>query len=168
MISNIDSNRRSSIPSPLRQNSSVVSRQSLGFPPAGSVGTSKHWGSCLRPQGRFTDLPPVIATRYGGLPQQTRWRLLRRLGLPGEVPLRGHHGGLLQPEADQNTRPHPAVHRRAVSHHSPSEVGGWRGRTSSVVSDHLCVVRPRRLNNNEFAVLEATGIFKKLPQLRKM
>lgn len=27
---------------------------------------------------------------------------------------------------------------------------------------------PRRLNNNEFTVLEATGIFKKLPQLRKM
>lgn len=27
---------------------------------------------------------------------------------------------------------------------------------------------PRRLNNNEFTMLEATGIFKKLPQLRKM
>lgn len=35
------------------------------------------------------------------------------------------------------------------------------------VSDHLFSV-PRRLNNNEFTVLEATGIFKKLPHLRKM
>lgn len=168
MISNIDSNRKtqkSFIPSALRQNSSAVSRPSLGFPP---TVTSKRWGSCLRPRGRFADFLPVIATRYGGLPQQTRRRLLRRLGLPGEVPLRGHHGGLLQPEADQNTRPHPAVHRRAVSLRCESKVGGWWGRTSCVVSDHLCVVRPRRLNNNEFAVLEATGIFKKLPQLRKM
>lgn len=32
----------------------------------------------------------------------------------------------------------------------------------------LSLLCPRRLNNNEFTVLEATGIFKKLPQLRKM
>lgn len=33
---------------------------------------------------------------------------------------------------------------------------------------HLFCVALRRLNNNEFTVLEATGIFKKLPHLRKM
>ncbi|KAL7976379.1 hypothetical protein Chor_015443 [Crotalus horridus] len=34
----------------------------------------------------------------------------------------------------------------------------------SRIPEHL----PQRLNNNEFTVLEATGIFKKLPQLRKI
>lgn len=39
--------------------------------------------------------------------------------------------------------------------------------TSSFVHHAWCLLY-RRLNNNEFTVLEATGIFKKLPQLRKM
>jgi len=55
---------------------------------------------------------------------------------------------------------------KITSHHSQSPLPwsetfklAW---TSS--SSHIL----RRLNNNEFTVLEATGIFKKLPQLRKM
>uniref|UniRef100_A0A8C3NJK7 Slit homolog 2 protein n=1 Tax=Geospiza parvula TaxID=87175 RepID=A0A8C3NJK7_GEOPR len=36
------------------------------------------------------------------------------------------------------------------------------------IPDHIPQYTAERLNNNEFSVLEATGIFKKLPQLRKI
>lgn len=130
------------------------------------------------------DVVVVIVTRYGGLPQQARRGLLRRLSLPWEVSLWGHHSRLLQPETHQNTRSYSSIHRWTVSHAgfvwcnvflcialyiTSSSVSVSSLSLLLFVSDQpLLFSFLRRLNNNEFTVLEATGIFKKLPQLRKM
>lgn len=127
----------------------------------------------------------VIVTRYWGLPQQAGGRLFCRPGLPREVSLRGHNSRLLQPETHQNTRSHSSVHCRTVSHSGFI----WHKANSRIDLYQLLFFRifsncsltlwlwprlfllffvVRRLNNNDFTVLEATGIFKKLPQLRKM
>ena len=58
---------------------------------------------------------PFWPPRLGGLPQQVQQRVLHGPRVPGQVPLRGHHRGLLQPEAGPRPQPPPRIRHRPVS-----------------------------------------------------
>lgn len=110
---------------------------------------------------------PLWPPRLGGLPQQVQQRVLHGPRVPRQVPLRGHHRGLLQPEAGPRPQPPPRIRHRPVSAtgagplHTPmpislSQLGhGWasRGDPSSSVTRVLLAVyyfpaecRPSRLH----------------------
>lgn len=87
---------------------------SLGHPPAPCLPiSSAHNLAPCRPAA--TDAPSLAPPRLGGLPQQVQQRVLHGPRVPGQVPLRGHHRGLLQPEAGPCPKPPPRIRHRPVS-----------------------------------------------------
>ena len=58
---------------------------------------------------------PLWPPRLGRLPQQVQQRVPHGPRVPGSVPLRGHHRGLLQPEAGPRPQPPPRTRHRPVS-----------------------------------------------------